>query len=250
MKREKHEAIVLQTWPSRERDKLVSVITPERGKVRGWVYGARSARNRFGASLEPLAKIRIQIIARESDDAVRIESVDLVRSMFPAQQNLRSSLALTYMAELVDTFSQSDEPSELVFRLLDSLCEAMLSNVPAIIAVAYAEVWMLKLAGILPSIRDCVHCGSAIEFPLTYDEAQGGFACRDCANDRAERLPNDVSRLLSRILKSPVGDVPTASLRPEDLVELRGLMTRLRREFLGHELKSFELLQTVLLAPP
>ena len=33
-------------------------------------------------------------------------------------------------------------------------------------------------------------------------------------------------------------------------LEVRGLMTRLRREFLGHELKSFELLETVLLTPP
>src|SRR6187549_941492 len=85
---ERTEAIVLHTVPSRERDKLVVFLTPEHGKVKGFAYGARGIKSRFGAALEPLAKVRIGYAAREAEEAVRIESVELIRSLFPAQQHL------------------------------------------------------------------------------------------------------------------------------------------------------------------
>ncbi|HEY6139575.1 MAG TPA: DNA repair protein RecO, partial [Thermoanaerobaculia bacterium] len=95
------DAIVLHTLPARERDKLVVFLTPEHGKRKGWAYGARGGRTRFGASLEPLAKVRIGFVEKESDEVVRIESVDLIRSLFPAQQNLLASVAASYIAETV-----------------------------------------------------------------------------------------------------------------------------------------------------
>src|SRR6266516_1252697 len=112
MKPERTEAIVLHTFPARERDKLVVFLTPDHGKRKGFAYGARSLKSRFGAALEPLAKVRIGYVEREGDEVVRIESVDLVRSLFPAQQNLLSSVAASYIAELVDTFAPANDPAE------------------------------------------------------------------------------------------------------------------------------------------
>src|SRR5437868_10031054 len=149
MRPERTEAIILNTFPARERDKLVVFLTPDHGKRKGWAYGARAIRSRFGAALEPLAKVRIGYLEREGDEVVRIESVDLIRSLFPAQQNLVSSIAATYIAELVDTFAQPDDPAELIYRLLDRTTESLLEGAsdPAAV-VAYAEIWMLRLAGI------------------------------------------------------------------------------------------------------
>ena len=98
MRIERTEAIVLHTFAARERDKMVVFLTPDHGKRKGWAYGARAIRSRFGAALEPLAKVRIGYSERENDEVVRIESVDLLRSLFPAQQSLVSSVAATYIA--------------------------------------------------------------------------------------------------------------------------------------------------------
>src|SRR5688500_4653553 len=158
MKRHKVEAIILQTYPVRERDKLVVFLTAEEGKLRGWAYGARSIKSRFGAALEPLAKVQISYAARPHDEVVRIESVDLLRSLFPAQQNLIGSVAATYLAENADTFAQPGEQSDLLFRLLDRSSEALLAGLMPAGVVTYVEIWILKIAGILPSIRNCIEC--------------------------------------------------------------------------------------------
>src|SRR3954468_12149859 len=141
MRLQRTEAIVLHTFPARERDKLVVFLTPEHGKVKGFAYGARSMRTRFGASLEPLAKVRIGYIEREAEEVVRIESVDLIRSLFPAQQNLVSSVAATFIAEMVDTFAPANDPAELMYRLLDRTTEALLEGAPPLPVVTYAELW-------------------------------------------------------------------------------------------------------------
>lgn len=239
---ERTEAIVLHTYAARERDKMVVFLTPDHGKRKGWAYGARAIRSRFGAALEPLAKVRIGYSERENEEVVRIESVDLVRSLFPAQQNLVSSVAATYIAELVDTFAPADDPAELIYRLLDRSCEALLGGAPPLAVVTYAEIWMLRLAGIFPSLRECMQCGDALSRPLRFDDKLEGFVCANCATSDAWIISNDIADAL-QLVQRPVHEFAAPT---NVLLEIRSLAGTVRRNFLGHELKSFEVLASVL----
>lgn len=241
MKPHRTEAIILNTFPARERDKLVVFLTPDHGKKKGWAYGARSLRSRFGASLEPLAKVQIGFSERESDEVVRIESIDLIRSLFPAQQDLVRSVAASYIAETVDTFAQSSDPAELIYRLLDRTTGALLAGAPPLAVVAYAEVWMLRLGGIFPSLRNCVECQQPLGRPLRFETA--GFVCDACASRTAVVIPNAVAAALDAIMRLPVAEFEAA---PEVIFEIRSLAATMRRNFLGHELKSYEVLAGVL----
>ena len=243
MRPERTEAIILHTAPARERDKLVVFLTPDHGKRKGWAYGARAIRSRFGAALEPLAKVRIGYIEKESEEVVRIESVDLVRSLFPAQQDLVRSVAATYLAETVDTFAQANDPSELIYRLLDRTTEALLAGADPMTVVAYAEIWILRLAGVLPSTKTCIECHEAIGRPLRFDARAQGFVCESCAGRDAEVVGNEVADALEAILKLPVAEVHAPA---RVLFEIRSLAGSMRRHFLGYELKSFDVLANVL----
>jgi len=245
VKPERTEAIILQTFAARERDKMVVFITPDHGKRKGWAYGARSLKSRFGAALEPLAKVRIGYIEREGDEVVRIESIDLIRSLFPAQQDLLRSVSATYIAEMIDLFAQANDPAELLYRLLDRTTGALLEGSPPIAVVAYAEIWILRLAGIFPSTRNCIECHEPLERPLRFDTRVQGFVCTNCAGRDAFVLSNDVADALEGIAKLPVAEFASRTLNRDTLFEVRALAGTLRRNFLGHELKSFEILAQV-----
>ncbi|MGZ8866794.1 MAG: DNA repair protein RecO [Thermoanaerobaculia bacterium] len=246
MKLERTEAIVLHTYPARERDKLVVFLTPQHGKVKGFAYGARSIRSRFGASLEPLAKIKIGYASKEGEETVRIESAELIRSLFPAQQQLVSSVAATYIAETVDTFAAADDPAELIYRLLDRTTEALLDGAPPNQVVAYAEIWMLRLTGIFPSTKNCAECGAELRRPLRLDARIPGFICETCATREAFIVSNDVADELEAIGRMPVAEYAGRNASTETVFELRSLAGTVRRHFLGHELKSFEVLASVI----
>jgi DNA repair protein RecO (recombination protein O) len=246
LKLERTEAIVLHTVPARERDKLVVFLTPEHGKVKGFAYGARGVRSRFGAALEPLAKIRVGYASKEGDETVRIESVELLRSLFPAQEKLVSSIAATYIAEMVDTFAPAGDPAELIYRLLDRTTESLLAGAAPNAVVAYAEVWILRLGGIFPSTRQCMECGAEIGRPLRFDPHLPGFVCATCATREAFVISNEVADELDAIGRMPVADYAGRAVPRETLFEVRSLAGTLRRHFLGHELKSFEVLASVI----
>ncbi|HEY3055366.1 MAG TPA: DNA repair protein RecO, partial [Thermoanaerobaculia bacterium] len=240
MRLQRTEAIILHTVPARERDKLVVFLTPEHGKVKGWAYGARGGKTRFGAALEPLAKVRIGYAEREAEEAVRIESVELIRSLFPAQQELLRSVAATYIAEMVDTFAPAGDPAELIYRLLDRSTESLLNTKSPLHIVAYVEIWMLRLAGIFPSTRNCIECGGALGQPLRFDTKLQGFVCESCATRDAFIVSNDVAEELEAINRLPVSEFAERRTPNEVLFEVRALAGTIRRHFLGHELKSFE----------
>ena len=243
VKPERTEAIILHTHAARERDKLVVFLTPDHGKRKGWAYGARGIKSRFGAALEPLAKVRIGYVEREAEEAVRIESVDLIRSLFPAQQNLVTSIAATYIAEMVDIFAPANDPAELIYRLLDRTTESLLAGALPMAVVAYAEVWMLRLGGVLPSLRECMSCGAPLGRPLRFDAPLQGFVCDGCASRDSIVIDNDVADGLSAILRTPVDELRASNTV---LFEIRALAGTLRRHFLGHELKSYEVLAGVM----
>ncbi|HUP65044.1 MAG TPA: DNA repair protein RecO [Thermoanaerobaculia bacterium] len=246
MRPEKSEAIILYTYASRERDKLVVFLTPDHGKMKGWAYGARSARSRFGASLEPLTKVHLTWYEKETEEVVRIEAIDLIRSLFSAQQHLVPSLAATYIAENVDTFALAHDPAELLYRLLDRTSNALLEGVPVEPLLAWFEIWMLRLAGIFPSIRECADCQRPLSSALRYDELRGVFLCDECGRSVGKVVPNDVVAGIAAILRQPVEEFAVASPRPELIFEIRAFARWLRRNFLGYELKSHDLLQQML----
>ena len=246
MKLERSEAIVLHTYPARERDKMVVFLTPDHGKVKGFAYGARGIKSRFGAALEPLAKIKVGYASKEGDEAVRIESAELIRSLFPAQQNLVTSVAATYIAETVDTFAPADDPAELIYRLLDRTTGALLDGASPDNVVAYAEIWMLRLGGILPSTKHCAECGSDIGRPLRFDSRIPGFVCETCATRDAFVISNDVADELDAIARTPVEVWAARPMARDTVFEIRSLAGTIRRHFLGHELKSFEVLASVI----
>ena len=247
MRIERSEAIILHTYAARERDKVVVFLTPEHGKRKGFAYGARAIRSRFGASLEPLAKVRIGYSEREGEELLRIESVDLIRSLFPAQQHLATSVAATYIAETVDTFAPAGDPADLIYRLLDRSCEALLDGAPPLPIVTYAEVWMLRLGGIFPSLHACIRCDAPLERPLRYDPALQGFVCRDCASRDTHVVSNDAADAIETILRTPVAKFAAAPPSVEVMLDVRALTGDMRRAFLGYELKSFEVLASVIL---
>jgi DNA repair protein RecO (recombination protein O) len=246
VKIERTEAIVLHTVAARERDKLVVFLTPHHGKRKGWAYGARAIRSRFGAALEPLAKVTIGYAIRETDEVVRIESVDLIRSLFPAQQNLISSVAATYIAETIDTFAPVDDPAELIYRLLDRTTEALLEGAAPMAVVAYAELWTLKLAGIFPSLRDCMECGGPLSRPLRFHDRLEGFVCGNCAGRESSIISNNAVDVLEALGRLSVARFAAERFSAEAILEARGIGGIVRRNFLGHELKSFEVLAGVM----
>jgi DNA repair protein RecO (recombination protein O) len=200
------DSIILKTYPLGEADRIVAFFSRDFGKLRGVANGARKMKNRFGASLEPLAHSRIQFFEKENRDLVRIQSAEILDSPMKLFEDYDRAVCAARLIELVDRFLPEREPQDAVFRLVRMTVRALEQGCPIEFAGCYFEVWMLRLAGVFPDLFVCSACSKNLQADDARSMAPGlqAVVCNDCDHRSATGILAEVVDLVYRILKSPL----------------------------------------------
>ena len=204
------DSIILKTYPLGEVDRIVAFFSRDRGKMRGVANGARRMKNRFGASLEPLAHSRIQFFEKENRDLVRILSADLLDSPMKLFQDYDLAVCAGRVVELVDRFLPEHEPQDAVFRLVRLTVTALEQGCPLEFAACYFEVWMLRLAGVFPDLFVCSACLKHLQPGHERFLTPGlqAVVCSDCDHRSATGILAEVVDLVQWILQHRLGPSP------------------------------------------
>ena len=241
---ETSEAILLDVAELHDQDRIVTWLTAEQGKRRGVAASARRKYSRFAGQLQPLAKVRITWFAKEGRDLARVSSVDLVRPADRLQRELDDILLGTYLCDHVLEFAQEGEESERLYRLLDTTLEALLAGVDRDLAARYFEIWVLRLQGIFPPPWDCPVCGRPFAGrDAVLVEAEEAIVCSDCGHG-----PRVDPELLGFLQRTGRENLTQLAAKPPSAAVLRRaeqLAGRVRRHFLGRELRSYEVLARI-----
>src|SRR5437879_7293115 len=124
------ESFILQSWPFREGDLVVSFLTRDQGKVRGVARRARRPKSGFGSGLERLSHIKMSYFQRENRELVNIDSCDLLHSQFSLLRDFTASCALDFLVEVSEQLLPAAEPSEKHFRLLTAVLDHLQTGQP------------------------------------------------------------------------------------------------------------------------
>src|SRR5579863_8267481 len=181
------EAIVLQTYPFKESDLVVSFLTRDQGKLRGVAKRARRPKSSFGSGLERLSQVKMSYFQRETRELVNLDSCELIQSQFGLLGDYVAAVALDYLAEISEQLLPPAEPNERYFRLLVAVLEHLRSCGEGRVwrAATYFSLWAARLAGILPELHDCLACGNWLDNPEDREAAffsryRAGLFCRHC----------------------------------------------------------------------
>ena len=242
------EGIILDVLDLHDKDRIVTFLTREQGKKKGVAQGARTRHSRFGGQLQPLAKVQVTWFEKEGRELGRISTVELVRTAHKLQEDLEGILLGSYLADHLLELAQEDEESDHFYRLLDSTLEALLAGVDRDVAARYFEAWMLRLAGVFPAPKVCPSCGR----PFVSDDGEKGavlppngetLLCFDCGGRSGYIARPETLELLRRMGRE---SLPVLAVDPPDrrtLREVEEVCARVRRSFLQHELRSYEVIQ-------
>jgi DNA repair protein RecO (recombination protein O) len=212
------EAIVLQTYPLKESDLIVSFFTRDAGKLRGVAKRARRPKSLFGSGLERLSQVRMAYFERENRELVNLDSCDLLQSQFGLLSDYAAGVALDYVAEISEQILPPHEPSERFFRLVLTVLEHMRAGSPGALwrSVTYFTLWAVKLNGLLPEIHACLSCGTSLDDEEVPERAffrrdAQGLLCSECKRAAGSRdcweLSASSRALASAMLRKPVDAV-------------------------------------------
>jgi DNA repair protein RecO (recombination protein O) len=206
----KTEAIVLRSIRYGEADRILHLYTPGLGRVSAIAKGARRARSRFGARLEPFFHVRA-VLHEGRSDLLTVTGVDTVATHGALRDHAATLDAAARACDAVTRLFETPDPHPEVFALLANEL-GVLAGDAAQARPGNGLAFRLKLllaAGIVPQLAACAVCGVA-EHLRGFSGAAGGVVCSAC-EAAAFPLSQDAYRFLVGALGSPLAQAPDGS---------------------------------------
>ena len=196
------DSIILKTYPLAEADRIIVFFSRDHGKLRGVANGVKRTKSRFGASLEPLARSKVTFFQKETIELVRIRSSELVSSPMKLFEDYDRAILAAHVADLVDRFLPDHEVHDEVFRLFSLVRKNLEAGCPLEVVRCYFEVWMLRLAGVLPDMFTCSQCRRKLQNDESRVLLPGlkTLACEECASGRGTEVPPETTAALAWIM--------------------------------------------------
>src|ERR1700733_132339 len=212
------EAIVLRSIRYGEADRILHLYTPNHGRIAAIAKGARRARSRFGARLEPF--LRVRLVLREGrGELYSVTGADTGAAHAGVRDHAATLDAAARACDAVSRLFETDDPHPEVFTLLANEL-ALLDRDAANGTPANGLAFRLKLllaAGILPQLAACAACGEQ-QHLQGFSAAAGGVVCPAC-EAAAFPLDEESYRFLVEALGRPLADAPDGSDRALRQVE-------------------------------
>ena len=220
-------AVVLRTIRLGEADRIVTLMTAGRGKVRAVVKGVRKTTSRFGGRLEPITHVSLQLYeGRELDTVTQAETVDHFRAI---REDLDRVGRATALLEAVDQVSQEGEANPALYRMLVGALRALAADdSPALVAGFYWK--LLSQEGFHPVLDRCASCGS--DGPLVaFDLGEGGVLCRACRRGVPATAAGIqvIRRLLGGELAAMLAEPASAATAEAEALSVRALENHIER---------------------
>lgn len=190
----KTQALVLRVTDYNDRDALLTLLTPNYGKLTVKARGLRRKNSPMAAACQLLAFGEFTLFEYKGMYTVN-EAASI--ALF---QDLRRDLCKlslgTYFAQVAELLSQEDFPNpELLSLVLNCLHVLSQGQEPERKAKAVFELRCACLAGFLPDLTYCHACGA--DLPDRFDISAGRLECSRCrsADSGGIRMPVNSSIL-------------------------------------------------------
>ena len=227
-----------------ESDRVVVVLTRDRGLISAFVSGARSLKSKNAASTALLAYSSLAV--SKTKDTYRITEAEANEVFFGLRSDIEKLSLAQYICELCQVLVPYEVESGDFLRLaLNSLHFISTSKMNIYLVKAVTELRMMTVAGFMPDLIGCRECGTDAVFPLFLDLPGGDIICRECkiktgASGAFAELDRTVFAAMRHIVYSDFGklysfSVPDQSARYLSYVTERFLLTQT-----GHKFKTLD----------
>lgn len=231
-------AIVLRRQDLGEADRIVTLFTAERGKLRVVAKGTRRVNSRLAGHLEPFSAARILAARTRGLDIIsQAESI----AAFPLLRTREESIAVAgYLAELVDTFLPDEQAHENVWELLYAALNLLDQGRDARLITLVFESGVLREVGYRPQLDPCIVCGEQLQPLPNGFSPDGGVVCHNCLPGRPDALPLGVNalKLLRAIERGDIERLFAMRVPPDVWSELAPLLHAYITRVAGRESRA------------
>lgn len=181
MRQTDHTAIVLRNAPYRDNDRMLTLLSPTKGRMEALARGCRRPKSPLMSASELFALGDFDFYERSG--RLTVTSATLIETFYPLRTDFDRLAVGTYLLNLCELSAQPGQGcQELFMLLLHTLSRLTFSD----------QAWKPLLAGFLlhfsvingvkPRLNHCIACGRRLSDSeqVSFDVAEGGLCCHDC----------------------------------------------------------------------
>jgi DNA repair protein RecO (recombination protein O) len=238
------DAVVLRHKEWGEADRIITLFTHQKGKLRAVAKGVRKLTSRKSGHLEPFTRVELQL-ARGKDFWI-VTQAETITANPEIHADLAAVGFASYVCELIDRFLLEDERNENLYKLLLETLMRIGKQDDQLLAIRFFEMHLLDILGYKPRLMTCVYCSKEIKPEDQYFSIeQGGVICPGCAGRSSIRIPvsMDALRYLRHLQRSPFGEAARALIPPKVMEEMEKIMQAYLTYLLEQKIHSTNFIQ-------
>ena len=233
------EAIIIKKIKLGEADRILTLYTPDRGKIEGVAKGVRRPKSKMAGHLEMLTYSQVRLArGRNLDTIIGSQTID---SFLPLKNDLWLTSYGLYAAELVNQFTPMHVSTPALFNLLVETLRRLSRAENIDLTLRYFELHLLDLVGYRPQLQECVACKVELKPVVNvFCSNAGGILCPNCKYEYPASFPISVDALkvLRLFQRSSFDVVPRLKITPELSREIKTALASYIRYLLEREVKS------------
>ncbi len=179
------KALVLRVTDYNDRDALLTLLTPEQGKLTAKARGLRRKNSPLVAPCQLLAYGEFTLF--EYRGQYTVNEAHSVELFSPLRRDLTKLSLGTYFAQAAEVVSQEDLPNPELLSLVLNCLHGLAIGLPEEKVKAVFELRLACLAGYQPDLFGCHACGS--QTPALFDISEGCLECIGCRSGGGIRMP-------------------------------------------------------------
>ena len=234
------KGVVLKVANSSESDKVLTVLTAERGKIRVFCKGAKKIKSAFLSSTEFLAFSDF-ILFEGNGDLYNLNSAETINVFYNLRMDIDKLMYASTMAQMMNDVCQEEELSykrlQLFLNTLYVLSETD-KNVDFVFSIF--RIRLLAILGFVPRLNACVTCGTEVSHMqhIYFSIKDNGIKCDACkrqdkgAIEISETVYTSLVYILSSDPKKIFSfDVPDEVVRELGIIALLYTTEKLEKEY-------------------
>lgn len=210
--------IVLRTTDTREADRILTVLSPDLGKIPVIAKGVRRKKNRFAATAQLLCYSEMTLYHRK--DWYYLREGSTIAQFAGLRRDLERMSLAAYFAELTEAVTGAEPAGDIVPHLLNALYALDTLHKPPLVVKAAFELKLMALSGYEPLADCCTVCSKSEPINPVLDVVQGVLCCQACSQGNGKPLDAASVAALRHILYDSPKRLYAFSLSEEGLKKL------------------------------
>jgi DNA repair protein RecO (recombination protein O) len=202
------QGVVLRYANYRERDRMLTLLTPDRGRLDVVSHGCRRPKSQLMTGSELF--VHGEFVVFQNRDRFTLTACAPTDTFYPLRLDAYRLTCATYLLNLAQAAAQPEQPAQGLYslllrglyRLAYGADDAPLAVTNAFLLLFAAEI------GYRPRLNHCARCGKPLQAARSarLDVTAGGLCCDECAQQPYYTLTAAQTEWMRKTLLSEMND--------------------------------------------